>query len=294
MPLPPLISERFRLLRPLNDALYGSIGLYEDIQHNSEPVAIKQVSLARAVAILRVNPNMDNPWSEHRVVSHLMALPPHTNIVRVRGEFLHLNDTWCVVMEFCPGGDLWSLLESQPNNRLPELEACQLFLQCVRGVRFLHAQGIAHRDLSLENIFCSRGVCKIGDFGLSTNVPLRGCGETVGKAYYMAPEVVNQEAYDAFSADVWSLGIMLFIMLTGSPLTSCASRDNKAFNAFCKLGVAKIIVSWGLSDRISPATVGLIDRLLSIDPSDRPTIDELYEILEARAKINAQQSVEIY
>ncbi|KAG2872911.1 hypothetical protein PC117_g27926, partial [Phytophthora cactorum] len=280
MPLPTLSAERFCLRRPLSDALYGPVGLlYEDAQR-SEIVAIKQVSLARAVAALRRNPNMDNPWSEHRVVSRLMTLPPHANIVRFRSEFLHAQDTWCVVMEFCPGGDLWDLLKRAPKNRLPENKARQLFRQCVRGVRFLHAHGIAHRDLSLENVFYCRGVCKIGDFGLSTDAPLRGSGEAVGKAYYMAPEVVNQEAYDAFAADMWSLGIMLFIMLTGSPLTSNASRGNKAFAAFCELGVAKVIDSWGLSDRISAETVGLLHKLLSVNPADRPTANELLEFLE--------------
>lgn len=278
-----LLADRFRLRRPLSDALYGPVGLYEDAQHGDEPVAIKQVSLARAVAALRRNPNMDNPWSEHRVVSRLMALPPHANVVRFRGEFLHARDTWCVVMEFCPGGDLWDLLENSPKNRLPESVARQLFLQCTRGVQFLHAHGIAHRDLSLENVFYCRGVCKIGDFGLSTDAPLRHSGEAVGKAYYMAPEVVNQEEYDAFAADMWSLGIMLFIMLTGSPLTSNAARGNKAFGAFCELGVAKVIDSWGLSHRISPSTVGLLDKLLSMNPAERPTVDELLELTESMA-----------
>ncbi|KAG2777698.1 hypothetical protein Pcac1_g11981 [Phytophthora cactorum] len=271
MPLPTLSAERFCLRRPLSDALYGPVGLYEDAQR-SEIVAIKQVSLARAVAALRRNPNMDNPWSEHRVVSRLMTLPPHANIVRFRSEFLHAQDT-CV----------------RPRTRLPENKARQLFRQCVRGVRFLHAHGIAHRDLSLENVFYCRGVCKIGDFGLSTDAPLRGSGEAVGKAYYMAPEVVNQEAYDAFAADMWSLGIMLFIMLTGSPLTSNASRGNKAFAAFCELGVAKVIDSWGLSDRISAETVGLLHKLLSVNPADRPTANELLEFLEVTTTAVALQ-----
>ncbi|KAL3658659.1 hypothetical protein V7S43_016298 [Phytophthora oleae] len=279
MPMPMLFDDRFRLRRPLSNALYGPVGLYEDAHKPNELVAVKQVSLARAVAALRRNPNMDNPWSEHRVVSRLMALPPHANVIRFRGEFLQAHDTWCVVMEFCPGGDLWELLERAPKNRLPESEARQLFLQCARGVQFLHTNGIAHRDLSLENVFYCRGVCKIGDFGLSTDAPLRGSGEAVGKAYYMAPEVVNQEAYDAFAADMWSLGIMLFIMLTGSPLTSNAAHDNKAFNAFCELGVAKVIASWGHSDRISPATITLLDKLLNVNPADRPTVDELLELL---------------
>ncbi|CAH0517485.1 unnamed protein product [Peronospora belbahrii] len=167
--MPMLFADRFLLLRPLSDALYGPVGLYEDAQCSNEPVAIKQVSLARAVAALRLNPNMDNPWSEHRVVSRLMALPSHANIVRFRDEFLHAQDTWCVVMEFCPGGDLWNPLgNTLQANRLPEdYGTKQLFLQCVRGVQSSCTHTVStHRDLSLENVFYCRGVYKIGDFGL--------------------------------------------------------------------------------------------------------------------------------
>ncbi|KAE9324866.1 hypothetical protein PF008_g17008, partial [Phytophthora fragariae] len=244
-------------------ALYGPVGLYEDAQRGDELVAIKQVSLTRAMAALRRSRNVDNPWSEHRVVARLMTLPPHPNVVRFRGEFLHAQDTWCVVMEFCPGGDLWDVLEAAPKYRLLEREALQLFAQCVSGVRFLHAHGIAHRDLSLENVFYCRGACKIGDFGLSTDEPLRGRGEAVGKAYYMAPEVVNQEAYDAFAADMCpgarSSSCIAFsgALLTGSPLTSSASRQNRAFGAFCEMGVAKVIDSWGLASSVSPTTIAL-------------------------------------
>ncbi|KAJ8533339.1 hypothetical protein ON010_g13918 [Phytophthora cinnamomi] len=72
---------------------------------------------------------------------------------------------------------------------------------------------------------------------------------------------------------------MLFIMLTGSPLTSNASRQNRAFGAFCEMGVAKVIDSWGLASNVSPATVALLDKLLNLEPSDRPTADELIELL---------------
>ncbi|RMX65736.1 hypothetical protein DD238_003633 [Peronospora effusa] len=69
-------------------------------------------------------------------------------------------------------------------------------------------------------------------------------------------------------------------MLTGSPLTSNASRENKAFLAFSELGVAKVIDSWGLSDRISPTTIGLLSKLLRVDPVERPTAEELLELTE--------------
>ncbi|KAE8886444.1 hypothetical protein PF003_g29482 [Phytophthora fragariae] len=67
-------------------------------------------------------------------------------------------------------------------------------------------------------------------------------------------------------------------LLTGSPLTSSASRQNRAFGAFCEMGVAKVIDSWGLASSVSPTTIALLDKLLSLTPSQRPTSDELIEL----------------
>ncbi|KAE8886336.1 hypothetical protein PF003_g29491 [Phytophthora fragariae] len=243
-----LFADRFRARRPLSDALYGPVGLYEDAQRGDELVAIKQVSLARAMAALRRNRNVGNPWSEHRVVARLMTLPPHPNVVRFRGEFLHAQDTWCVVMEFCPGGDLWDVLEAAPKNRLPEREAQR---------RILHMSVSPRVDM--PNI----------------QVLVHGCW--VGLGHYTSGQYIPTS-------------LVVTLLFEGgycpsvggntppSPLTSSASRQNRAFGAFCEMGVAKVIDSWGLASSVSPTTIALLDKLLSLTPSQRPTSDELIEL----------------
>lgn len=143
------------------------------------------------------------------------------------------------------------------------------------GVDYLHRHlRIAHRDLSLENVLVHNGVCKISDFGLSVDANARCCGR-VGKAYYMAPEVVAGETYDPVKADVWSLGILWFILLTGSPLVPIASTKATSFLALRRCGVASVFKSWGFEKKVSPAVIGLVSRMLTVDPKERISLDEL-------------------
>ncbi|TMW61577.1 hypothetical protein Poli38472_012768 [Pythium oligandrum] len=234
-----MLANRYRVQRTVGQALYGDVWLCEDTKCENELVAVKQVSLGRAKRALATYKHMDNPFDERRIAVHLMELDSHDNILQVRHEFLE-NGSWCMVMEYCEGGDLLSRIQDLPENRLDESLALHYFRQVVRGVHFLHDSGVAHRDLSLENVLLKNGVCKICDFGLSTEAN-RTCSESVGKGYYMAPEVLSGEAYDPLAADMWTLGVMLFIMLTGSPLVPCASREEKAFLALETFGVEKIL-----------------------------------------------------
>ncbi|GMF44073.1 unnamed protein product [Phytophthora lilii] len=110
---------------------------------------------------------------------------------------------------------------------MDERRSIHIMTQVFAGVNYLHQQiGIAHRDLSLENVLMHNGECKVSDFGLSVAAKAR-CKERVGKEYYMAPEVVAGKTYDPVKADIWSLGIMWFILLTGSPLVAIASFQKR-------------------------------------------------------------------
>jgi serine/threonine protein kinase len=158
---------------------------------------------------------------------------------------------------------------------VPEPEALRLFRQVALGLHFLHTHGIAHRDVSLENVLMRGGVCKLSDLGLATDTERVCDNEVVGKDYYMAPEVVAGERYWPAQADMWSLGVVLFIMLTGSPLVHRASEDEKAFLGFLQLGVRRVVHSWSMSSFISEAACDLVAALLQRDPSQRLTTAEV-------------------
>ncbi|GLE10938.1 hypothetical protein PINS_up023210 [Pythium insidiosum] len=101
----------------------------------------------------------------------------------------------------------------------------------------MHSNGFAHRDLSLENVLVTDdNTCKVCDFGLAA-VADQPSNETVGKMFYMAPEVLSGSSYDPKKADVWSLGVMLFIMLFGAPPVESAAPTDARFKIISTKGI---------------------------------------------------------
>ncbi|ETI55480.1 serine/threonine protein kinase [Phytophthora nicotianae P1569] len=269
----------FRVRRQLSPAMYGEVVECELPDHD-DPVAAKCISLARAAdarARVQGTREIDNPFQEQRVAALLAANGGHRNVVQPYYHFIR-DQTLYLVSELCGDGDLHSLVAAKvdASTFLTKQEVLSRMHQVLQGVYYLHTVlGIAHRDLSLENVLLSRGVCKITDFGLSTDARIICDSGQVGKEYYMAPEIVAGERYDPALADVWSLGIMWFIMLTGSPLLTLASPSMKGFKAVAEHGVGAVIVSWGHSKRISTSTISLLEKMLQIDPHRRISLGQV-------------------
>lgn len=128
--------------------------------------------------------------------------------------------------EVCPhcirklnGGDLLSHILTTPKARLEEIEAKTLAFDLFSTVEFLHSKGVVHRDIKPENLIFtdkSHSTLKIIDFGLSKNEETKNMTTIVGSPYYIAPEVLKQQGYDK-ACDVWSLGVILYLMLQGFP-----------------------------------------------------------------------------
>ncbi|GJP33340.1 hypothetical protein CLOM_g17884 [Closterium sp. NIES-68] len=194
-----------------------------------------------------------------------------------------------LLLELCTGGDLLSRIEQK--GRLPEREARQVFAAVVRAVGECHVRGIVHRDIKPENILLcpvapskanprdivslsnhdlSDFVPKLADFGLALHLPAdQQVLGYAGSFPYEAPEVVARAPYD-ISADVWSLGVLLFAMLSGAwPGFAEGSTDRRLERA----------VDWreecwaGVSARAK----ALIARLMAVDAEKRPSAVEILE-----------------
>ncbi|GAB9477742.1 hypothetical protein Gpo141_00014879, partial [Globisporangium polare] len=245
-------------------------------------VAIKRISLSRVEELVCGGQTLEDPFQEVRVAAKIAALGNHDPVVRYFASYFE-DDHLCLVMEFCNGGDLLHSLErrlqtqTHGSDSLGELEALRAVAQVAQSLDFLHHRvGVAHRDVSLENVFVHNGACKLGDFGLSVAASSRP-SEAVGKKAYMAPEVVATStaevplAYDPCSADVWSLGVVFFMLLTGSPLVEVASMDHAPFRAFCRGGdVRHVLKAWEMLDGIEHSeTLDLLSAMLQVDPAKR-------------------------
>ena len=158
--------------------------------------------------------------------------------------------------------------------RFDEEKALLYIFQIASALEFVHQLGIGHRDISLENIFVHDGECKLGDFGLSTSQKIISNDQMVGKFYYMAPEIVRGDAYDPKAADMWSLGILLFIMLTGVPAVNIASSKDVHYSMLRFHGVKGLLRLLSMEDSISNDTINLLSRLLCIAPKDRIKISD--------------------
>ncbi|XP_055906212.1 testis-specific serine/threonine-protein kinase 1 [Eupeodes corollae] len=140
----------------------------------------------------------------------------HPNIVQVH-SILERGPKIYIFMQFAENGDLLSYILK--NEQIGELQAKAWFLQMAKALRYLHSNDIAHRDLKCENILLSQRMnIKLADFGFARHCTDQS-GQAIlsrtycGSAAYAAPEVVGGYPYDPKLADVWSLGVVLFIML---------------------------------------------------------------------------------
>ena len=124
--------------------------------------------------------------------------------------------TLCFVLEYCPGGELFNLL--QKRNRFTEDQTRFYAAQIVIALEFLHQKGIIYRDLKPENVLIdAQGYIKITDFGLSRmNVKLNEAKSICGTPEYLAPEIISKTGYGK-SVDWWTLGSIIYEMLTGIP-----------------------------------------------------------------------------
>lgn len=264
--------NNYQVIRQLQTSLYGEIILCESTR-TKETVAIKYVNLekARSQRTLRDNVAVhENIWTELETLIAIRKNGGHKNIVEFKD--VHYDDkNMHIVMEHCAQGDLFNhVLDASP---LTTAKSLELFKQIVDGVAFLHSIGFAHLDLSLENILIDEhGVCKLADFGLAVKAKSRS-KKIVGKKNYMAPEVVKGQMYDPKQADSWSLGIILYTLLTGSFLFESAASGDKAFDYFTQKGLAALIKARGES--IPLEAMLLLENLLQLKPSHRIQVKDV-------------------
>lgn len=163
----------------------------------------------------------------------------HPNIVATLDLFQDAKGDYCEVMEYCAGGDLFTLIIA--SGKLEYMEADCFFKQLIKGVVYMHDVGVCHRDLKPENLLLtSNGILKITDFGNSEcfkmawekDIYLSGgiCGSTP----YIAPEEYTQEEFDPRPVDIWACGVIYMAMRTGRQLWNTAKKDDKFYLKYLK------------------------------------------------------------
>ncbi|KAK3276787.1 kinase super protein, variant 2 [Cymbomonas tetramitiformis] len=178
-----------------------------------------------------------------------------------------------VFLEYASGGELFDRIAKK--GRLKEGEARYFFQQLVCGVDYCHSEMVCHRDLKLENTLLDQDSrVKICDFGYSKSAVYHSVPDTaVGTPTYIAPEVLLDDQYGGNSADVWSLGVALFVMLAGR----YPFQDPKAPSDIQKTvqRIANVEYTFPSDLDISAECREIIERIFVADPGERISIPEL-------------------
>ncbi|EQC42378.1 CAMK/CAMKL protein kinase [Saprolegnia diclina VS20] len=268
--------DAYTLVEKVADAIYGQVLLCKE-NATGRLVVIKQTNLAamRAKRACTTQRKVaEDGEMEKTVYTALSARGGHTNVLSLLDSFD--NETHShLVFDHCKFGELYNVLVDAPESRFGLRDAQAYFRQIVRGVSFLHASGYAHRDLSLENVLVdAKKQCRVMDFGLAVPIaPTRH--ECVGKLFYMAPEVYQGVAYQPLLADMWSLGILLYIMLTGAPPIESTSVDDERYRVLHTSGIRALVKVWHLGGYFSPDALDVVDGLLQVNPVKRMTTHSL-------------------
>ncbi|CAN9416951.1 unnamed protein product [Alternaria alternata] len=203
----------------------------------------------------------------------IMKLLDHPNIVRLY-DIWENRDELYLIMEFVEGGELFSYIHEQ--HGLIEIHTVHIFRQIIAALIYCHRINIHHRDLKPENILLDRDTMtvKLVDFGMAALQPIgKKLTTPCGSPHYAAPEVIKTTSYDGGKADVWSCGVILFVLLTGTPPFNYSGDDRDLKHLFRDIAAAKYI----MPDNISREAQDLIGRILIADPNRRISIDEIWD-----------------
>ncbi|KAL6084653.1 hypothetical protein STEG23_014042 [Scotinomys teguina] len=197
----------------------------------------------------------------------------HPHIIQLL-QFTITTPVSYIILEFAGGGDLWKY--TQREGRLTEDKAKKIFGQILSAVRYCHDRDIAHRDLKPENILLDEdGNVKLADFGLAIKCPAdRVLRDQCGTMIYFPPEKVLREGYTAKKGDVWSLGVVLFVMTTGShPFIGSTKEETLRNICTGSYYIPKhILVECGQLKH-------LISLMVTVIPEMRPSIKDLQQDL---------------
>ncbi|GFV94120.1 hypothetical protein TNCV_2957784 [Trichonephila clavipes] len=196
---------RYRLLKTIGKGNFAKVKL------------AKHLPTGKEVAIKIIDKTQLNPSSLQKLFREvrIMKILDHPNIVKLF-QVIETEKTLYLVMEYASGGEVFDYLVA--HGRMKEKEARAKFRQIVSAVQYCHQKRIIHRDLKAENLLLDGEMnIKIADFGFSNEfVPGQKLDTFCGSPPYAAPELFQGKKYDGPEVDVWSLGVILYTLVSGS------------------------------------------------------------------------------
>jgi len=246
----------------------GSIGkVYRAIERTTDKAFAAKIISTRQFAFER-SFSASDLLQEARMLRNVS----HPAIVTVRDAYSE-DASFAIIMQFVEGGDLFDRIVKR--KKYPERDARDVMSHLLSALAYLHARGIAHRDIKPENILLRTAKSDVDvlltDFGLAkgTAVGPHGCRTFCGTPQYLAPEVMERQneddlalgGYDGAAADIWSVGVVLFVLLSGTQ-----PANSKVENKWTTCSFNESVWSY-----VSEEAKDVIHRLTAVDANERPS-----------------------
>ena len=260
------LFDKYEVKQKIGKGKFGLVkcGLNKETK---KPVAIK----------IMAKKNMDKSDLElAKVEIDILKIGQHPNIIKLYD--IYENESYIyIIMEYCSGGDLLSYFEYH-EYELPETKVCEIIHKLSMAIYYLHSYGIVHRDLKPENILMTdlspQADIRLLDFGLSKIIGNEEkCTEPYGTLSFVAPEVLQGKPYDK-SVDLWSIGIITFLLLCGYLPFDDKHSEREIARQTIQDPVPFEEKIW---ERYSPEAKTFVDGLLQKKPEKRYSIKEVLE-----------------
>ncbi|KAE8684427.1 CBL-interacting serine/threonine-protein kinase 20 [Hibiscus syriacus] len=248
-----VLMQKYEFGRFLGQGNFSKVYHAKNIE-TSQSVAIKVIDKEKVLKVGMID-------QTKREISG-MSLVKHANILKLY-EVMASQTKIYFVMEYAKGGELFNMLSK---GKLREDTARKYFQQLISAVDFCHSRGVNHCDLKPENLLLDgNGILKVSDFGLSALAECKhqdGLLHTAcGTPTYVAPEVLNSKGYDGAKADIWSCGVILYVMLAGY----LQFHDTSLIAIYRKISKA----DYKFPNWFSPQVTKLLSRILTPNPKSR-------------------------
>ena len=268
------VDDRFSFAKPIGEGGYGTAWSAVD-SVTGRKVVLKEMS---KLTTTRSDFKRELQYSKY--------LGKHQNIITTHSAAYETHESYVMIQDYAVGGDLFDAIE--PEVGLEEKTAKAYLSQICQAVAFMHNINLVHRDIKPENIVLSDkegSLVQLIDFGMTlkvgTHVPV-----VAGSIPYIAPEMYRAHEDDGFfvdpSADVWSVGILLFCMLTGSfPWEQATLCDTNYYEFIQWQGGVTTFPppAWCM---FSPELLSLFNKMLAIKPEERCSITEVVKYLNLK------------
>lgn len=265
------LDEKFKFLNQAGKGTYGTTWVALDRESGSK-VVVKAISKQTTSRV-----------SFKKEFKYSRLLSDHPSIIYTHDSAYETKTSYVLVQDFAEGGDLFDAI--QPEVGLSESKARKVLRQVAQALEYMHSKKLVHRDVKPENVVMTEqggtGI-KLIDFGMTLRSGAH-VSKVCGSIPYTPPEICSASGdlgfYVHSSCDVWSVGVLLFCMLTGSFPWEQATLNDPNFYEFAmwQTGVSSSVPY--LWRNFSPRLLELFSKLLCIDPQKRSKISEVYHYL---------------